>query len=53
MSEQPEAGDPSKPLSDTDPPVRTVSASVDDGIAFCRDEVLPMCRDLPGCLGLP
>ena len=26
--------------------------SVDDGIAFCRDEVLPMCRDLPGCLGL-
>jgi hypothetical protein len=26
--------------------------SVDDGIVFCRDEVLPMCRDLPGCLGL-
>jgi hypothetical protein len=26
--------------------------SVEDGIAFCRDEVLPMCRDLPGCLGL-
>ena len=26
--------------------------SVDDGIAFCRDEVLPMCRELPGCMGL-
>jgi hypothetical protein len=26
--------------------------SVDEAIAFCRDEVLPMCRELPGCVGL-
>jgi hypothetical protein len=26
--------------------------SVDQGIAFCRDEVLPMCREMPGCAGL-
>ena len=26
--------------------------SLDDGIAFCRNEVLPMCREMPGCLGM-
>jgi hypothetical protein len=32
--------------------IRGRPESVDEGIAFCRDEVLPMCRELPGCLGL-
>ncbi len=26
--------------------------SIDDGIAFCRDEVLPLVRDIDGCIGL-
>ncbi len=26
--------------------------SIDDGIAFCRDEVLPLIRDIDGCIGL-
>ena len=32
--------------------IRGRPESVDEGIAFCRDEVLPMCRELPGCMGL-
>jgi len=32
--------------------IRGRPESVDDAIAFCRDEVLPMCRELPGCVGL-
>ena len=26
--------------------------SVDEGIVFCRYEVLAMCQELPGCVGL-
>ena len=32
--------------------IRGRPESVDEGIAFCRNEVLPMCRELPGCFGL-
>ena len=32
--------------------IRGRPETVDDGIAFCHDEVLPMCRELPGCVGL-
>jgi hypothetical protein len=32
--------------------IRGRPESVDDSIAFCRDEVLPMCREMPGCVGL-
>jgi heme-degrading monooxygenase HmoA len=32
--------------------IRGRPESVDDGIAFCRDEVLPMCRQMPGFVGL-
>ena len=26
--------------------------SVDEGIVFCRYEVLAICQELPGCVGL-
>src|SRR4051794_984423 len=32
--------------------IRGRPESVDEGVMFCRDEVLPMCREMPGCLGL-
>jgi hypothetical protein len=32
--------------------IRGRPESVDEGIAFCRDEVFPMCRELPSCVGL-
>ena len=32
--------------------VRGRPESVDNGIVFCRYEVLAMCQELPGCLGL-
>jgi quinol monooxygenase YgiN len=32
--------------------IRGRPESVEDGIAFCRDDVLPMCREMPGCVGL-
>ena len=32
--------------------IRGRPESVDEGIAFCRDEVLPMCREMSGCVGL-
>ena len=32
--------------------IRGRPESVDEGIGFCRYEVLAMCQELPGCLGL-
>jgi len=32
--------------------IRGRPESVDNGIVFCRYEVLAMCQELPGCLGL-
>jgi hypothetical protein len=26
--------------------------AVDAGVTFCKNEVLPMCREMPGCVGL-
>ena len=32
--------------------IRGRPESVDEGIVFCRYEVLAMCQELPGCVGL-
>ena len=32
--------------------IRGRPESVDNGIVFCRYEVLAMCQELPGCVGL-
>ena len=32
--------------------IRGRPESIDDGMAFCRDDVLPMCREMAGCVGM-